>query len=458
MAGPVDFIGKFFRRGRTPSQPHRDTLSYPQMMQLGSPRNDRKRPVFKPVARNLRMFSRTPYARRAINTIKNPIAGHAWEIRAKKGVKLNRALEEQIEVATYCFEHPNVDDSFETLIEQVVEDLLCGAGAIEVQVGADPLRPLWMWPVDGLSIQQFAGWAGGANEARYYQTHGYGGLGNISNDGIPLRNDELIYIKPNPTTSNPFGTGPLEVAFMSIARQLGVAEFAGNVSSNAKPPGMLFFEDAADEWLNAFRAYWRNEIEGQGNMPMAGGKSAQYLRLYPEGDKAMYLEYQRFQVREIATSFDISPQNLGIEADVNRSTSEVAEDRDWDAAIKPTARKVSSHLTREALHRKLGFYQLEHRYVGLDREDEEATADIYAIYYKNNAITPNEQREKLGLPPSKSQWGDLTAADVEIAVQAARSMATNLDDDLPDGGQTTPGAKPASKSKPSPDKKPTEAK
>jgi hypothetical protein len=186
------------------------------MVQLGSPRNDKKRPVFKPVARNLRYFSKTPYARRAINTIKNPIAGHEWEIRPKKGVALNAELTRQIELATYCFEHPNADDSFETLAEQVVEDILCGAGAIEVQMGADPLRPLWLWPVDGLSIQMFAGWDGGANEARYYQTQGYGGLGNTGNDGIPLRNDELIYIKPNPTTAVPFGTGPLEVAFMAL--------------------------------------------------------------------------------------------------------------------------------------------------------------------------------------------------------------------------------------------------
>ena len=122
MAGPLQYLNRVLRRGRRPSQPVRETMSYPQMAQLGSPRDDKKRPAFKPVASNLRYFSRTPYARRAINAIKNPIAGHEWEIVPKKGVKTNAEIARQIEVATYCFEHPNADDSFETLSEQVIED------------------------------------------------------------------------------------------------------------------------------------------------------------------------------------------------------------------------------------------------------------------------------------------------------------------------------------------------
>jgi phage portal protein BeeE len=328
----------------------------------------------------------------------------------------------------------------------VIEDVMCGAGAIEMQVGADDLRPLWMWGVDGLSIQMFAGWDGSAREARYYQTQGYGGVGNLSQDGILLRNDELIYIKPNPTTANPFGTGPLEVAFLSVSRQLGVADFAGNLTSNSKPSTALQIKGADTDAILAFRSYWRNEIEAQGNMPILGGEDAQVMRLWPDGDKALYLEYQQWLVREIATAFDLSPQNFGVEADVNRNTAEVAEDRDWDAAIKPMARKFSAHLTREALHAKLGFYQLEHKFIGMDRSDEKATAEIYALYYDRNAITPNEQRDKLGLEPSKSQWADLTNADVKIATEAARSMATDLDDDLPNSNPSpAPAAKRAAK-------------
>jgi Phage portal protein len=438
VAGPTDFIGRLFRRGRRRLAPQRETEAYPRLVQLGSPRDSRKRASFKPVARNLRYFSRTPYARRAINAIKNPITNLEWEVAPLKGVKANKEIDRQIEVATYCLNNPNADDSWRSLVEQVVEDVLCGAGAIEHQLGADESRPLWLWPVDGLSIQMFAGWDGSVSDPRYYQTSGYGGVGNLPNDGIQLRNDELIYIRPNPSTADPFGIGPVEIAFLSIARQLGVADFAGNVASNARPSMGFWFKDADDAKIAAARAWWRNEIEGQGGTPMFGAADMEVLRFWPEGDKALYLAWQEFLIREIATAFDLSPQNLGVERDVNRNTSEVAEDRDWDAVIIPMASLISAHLTREALHAKLGFHQVQHRFVGLDREDEEATARIFKQRWETNSITPNQIREHFGEEPMPGSWGDKTWADVQIAIKAAQGAKTVDDPDITPSAPTNP--------------------
>jgi len=43
-----------------------------------------------------------------------------------------------------------------TLFEQVVEDILLGAGAIEQQLSGDPMRPLWMWPVAASMLEGMA--------------------------------------------------------------------------------------------------------------------------------------------------------------------------------------------------------------------------------------------------------------------------------------------------------------
>ena len=432
-------LDRFRRRGRKPKAPERETEIFPRLTQLGQWQNRRNKPAYKPTNRNLRYFGRTPYARRAINAIKNPISQLSWEIVPRRGADASSELDRQIEIVARCLENPNADDSFRTMTEQVIEDLLHGAGAIEQQVGGDPDRPLWLWPVDGLSIEIYPAWTGDASEARYLQTIGYGSVGG-GRDGVQLRDDELIYIRPNPSTSQPFGTGPLEIAFSSISRLMGVGEYAGNVASNAKPSTILFLgEDADDKKIQAFRAYWRNEIEGQGITPITGGTKPDAVRLAPDGDAALYLQYQELLAREIAIAFDLSPQNLGVERDVNRNTSETAEDRDWDQAIKPWAHLLASAITRQAIHRRLGFYQIEFRFIGLDREDEQATADIYQTYYKNNLITPNQQLEKLGMPRSESVWGDRYFADVQIAMEAARSAKTIRDPDLPAEPQPEPG-------------------
>lgn len=427
--------------GRKPRAPQRTTVVFPQMTQIGQAMS-RRQLAYKPTPRNLRYFSRTPYARAAINAIKNPLSELGWKIITLPGIEATPEHERQIELATACLTQPNGDDSFRTLIEQLVEDICVGAGAVEVQLGGDTIRPLWLFPVDGLSIQIYPAWDGSATSVRYVQTVGYGSS-NGGGQAFPLRNDELIYIRPNPSTSTPFGFGPLEIAFNSVSRILGVGEFAGNVASNARPSIMLDLGDGATaEDIQKFRAYWKNEVEGQGMMPVVGlegggssqgkARGAEVHRLYPEGDDGLYLKYQEFLKTEIAIAFGLSPQNLGVERDVNRNTAEVAEDRDWNGAIKPMAHLIASHLTREAIQGKLGFSQLMFLWSGLDREDELNTALIYEKYYKSNAITPNEQRHRLGFPPLESEWGDKTAADVEIAMQAARGAAVIADPDLPE--------------------------
>lgn len=437
------------RYGRKPAQPQRDTTVYPQFAPNGQGRTG-SRVVWKPTPRNLRYFSRTPYARRAINAIKNPIVELEWEIVPLPGVKESPMLRKQIETATYCLLNPNRDDSWRTLAEQVIEDVLVGAGAIETQMSGDAMRPLWLYPVDGLSIQVYPAWSGDNREARYTQSVGYG---TYTGGGptIDLRDDELIYIRPNPSTATPFGLGPLEVAFNSISRQLGVGEFAGNLTSNARPGIMLDLgEGATSEMLSAFRQYWTGEVEGQGKVPIVGTKGGEVHRLYPEGDSALYLKYQEFLKSEIAIAFDLSPQNLGVERDVNRSTGEVSAERDWDHAIKPRARELASYLTRHALHRRLGYHQLMLRFIGLDREDEKRAAEIYAIEYRANAATPNDYRESRGRAPLDTPFSNLTAIEAEIARNAASGTKRLLDPALPDD-KKNPGVPASGAAKPEED-------
>lgn len=419
---------KRLRPGRRRGEPARDTQVYPRWPQNGQ--SGYKRPALKPTPTNLRYFSRTPYARRAINAIKNPIAMLEYEIAPIRGVEMNPELQRQIDVVSRCIERPNNDDSFRSLLEQVVEDILCGAGAIEQQLSGDALRPLWLYPTDGLSIQVYPAWSGDPAEPRYAQGLGYGGWmsnGNLIN----LRNDELIYLKPNPSTATPFGLGALEVAFMSISRLLGVGEFAGNLTSNARPSVMLDLGEGADSTvLAAFRNYWTNDIEGQGKTPIMASKGGDVHRLYPEGDTGLFLAYQEFLKTEIAVAFDLSPMNLGVERDVNRNTAEVMASRDMEHAIKPMADLVAAAITREAIQGRLGYSQLQLRFPALQAEDEGALAETYTKDYGANAATPNEYRKRKGLPPLQGKFGDLTKIEADLAVKAAQGAAVVLDDNL----------------------------
>jgi hypothetical protein len=442
MASIKDTMLRVLRPGRRRQEPHRESMSYPNVGYLAQTGVNAQRILFKPNPRNLRYFSRSPIARRAINSIKNPVSMLGWEITPITGIKMNSEIERQIRMTTDALMKPNNDDNFITFIQQIIEDVLVGAGAIEVNMSGDPERPVWLWPVDGLSIQIYPGWGGGKSEARYFQTIGYGNIATVSGQGVQLRDDELIYIRPNPNTASPFGFGPLEIAFNSISRALSTAQFAGKLAANALPPFMLDLGEVDKNLLNSWRKYWRDSVEGQGEIPIIGtevgvgadpGKSrgATAVRLYPEGDAALFLGYQEFLRTEIAAAFDICNFNLGIERDVNRSTSEVGEDRDWDHALKPMAALLKCHFDSHIIHRAFGFSQIEFKWTGLDREDQYSNAQIKKILYDINVLTPNQIRAQIGEPHDNGIWGDLNAADVEIAKMAARGAAAVDDPSLP---------------------------
>ena len=429
--------------GRKRHEPTRDSALYPRLLSIGGWQRLDKRPLIKPTPANMRMFGKTTFARRAIRRIKDPIAALAWEIGPKKGIDLNSTLQQQIDLATHCFQQPNLDDSFRTFVEQLVEDMcINGAGCYEQQTGGDTVRPLWMWPVDSMSIQINADWKGKDSEPRYYQSLGYGNIGGVQ--GRALLNSEIVYIRQEPSTENPFGLGELEIAFSAINRKLGVADYAGKMASNAQPENMLAFEGMDSNSLTTMREYWRNEIEGQGQTPIVGlpvGGDAKVHKLRGTDDKSLFIGWQEFLIREIATAFALDPMSLGVSKDVNRNTSETMDDMDWDNAVVPKATNVAAYITRETIETRMGFSQLEFRFLGLKRDDKLAEAQIYKIEYEANSCTPNEYRARNNMPPME---GDLTSADVKIAEMAARGTGEIDDPDLPAPRKP---AKPKGKSK-----------
>jgi hypothetical protein len=429
------------RVGRKPSEPKRDTLPYPSMS-VGGVLLNKTGGISRYTPENLRVFSRTPYVRCAINAIKQPLIQLDWEIKPIKDAKNSRELKKQIEVATNCFKHPNNQLSFRKLFELSIEDYLTyGSAAIEQQLGNNAIRPLWFYPVDTRSIQVYPGWNGAQNEARYVQTLGYS---NILDAGSKnLRDDELIYITANESNEAPFGWGAVQIAYMTIARLLGVEDFAGKLASNMYPSFMFLLSNYTDQEIAAFSNRWRNEIEGNGGIPAFGvpktqgqQKTFEKLDLNDHKKDPFSLQWQEFLIRSISAAFNLSPQNLNLERDVNRNTSEVAEDRDWDRTINPMARTFEQAFTNHTLHKKLGFAQLEFKFIGLDRADELNTAKIFEIDYQNNSTIPNEYRALKGLQPLDNFWANMTYADAQIAMKAANETKVVDDPNL----KTNPAA------------------
>src|SRR2546426_12776686 len=94
----------------------RRSVPWPSILNTYGPRPDA---YPKPSPANLRRFSETPVARKAINTIKDRIAGMRWRVQPRSGRGTVEApdLKLRTQILTDNFDTPNPDDSFRSLAE-----------------------------------------------------------------------------------------------------------------------------------------------------------------------------------------------------------------------------------------------------------------------------------------------------------------------------------------------------
>ncbi len=408
-------------RASTAVEKRRRTSSLPSIFNSYGPLTEA---MLKPTPYNLRRFSETPIARRAINCIKDRIAGMRWRVQPRQGYSIESLPygAERVRILTANFESPNPDDSFRSLAEQVLEDIIVGGyGAIEVQRNPSwdsetagmptaqhaslhsagrtnasaPTRdfPLAMWAVDGASIRMNLEWDGAPTSQRYLQVL------DQSNTKVELDDDELIYIRLNPRTHTPFGLGRLEVAFETINAFLGAHRYAGRLASNSVVQYALWLQDLTPEHHERLIRWWQDEIEGTGKVPILSVESKpEVLRFGGGTDADLRLQWQEFLLRVVASAFDLPPFYLGVERDVNRSTAEEMNDLAFRQAIVPTARLLAESLTRGAISKKLGWDDLEFVFADVDATDPLEEVQIQQILLQNGVLSVNEVRRMRGLP------------------------------------------------------------
>ena len=372
---------------------------------------------------SLRRFAETPVARRAINVIKDRIAGMKWRIQARSG----RALEQisdgalRAQILTENFETPNPDDSFRSLVEQVLEDLIVGGfGAVEVdrvegwtlptaemprptepRAAGQPrvavltrALPLVMWPVDGATIRMISDWDGRPDSPRYVQVTGlYGADGKVV-----LNDEELSYIRLNPRTHTPFGLGRVEVAFETINEFLSAHRYAGRLASNSVVQYALWLQGLTPANHERLIRWWQDEIEGTGRVPiMSAETKPEVLRFAAGNDADLRLAWQEFLIRIIANAFDLPAQFLGVTSDVNRATAAEMTEMAFRSAIVPTARLVAEHLTRDVISKRMGWTDLEFVFSDVDATDEMQQAQIDEILLRSGVLTVDEVRRARGM-------------------------------------------------------------
>lgn len=282
------------------------------------------------------------WIRAVISIRKAQISSAEWDIVPMDPNKpYDEGLQKEIRAR---FERPSpAVDSFRSWVEPIIEDeLVLDAGVIEKErtFGGDLAA---LHSVDGATIKVSALWDGSKpKEPRYWWSP-------TPTFEVPFLNDDLVYIMASPRTYTVMGLSPLETLKMTIDAELGASQYNTRQVQQAAPDGLFDLgEGAREEQVDAFKAYWESEVAGRGALGFLGGtKGAQFIKFRDSNRDMQYDEWLKYLVRKICAVYLISPQDVGLTFDINRSEGQVQQEMTQDQGLRPLMALNQDFFTRE---------------------------------------------------------------------------------------------------------------
>ena len=390
------------------------------------------------------------WVRTAINIRRGQVAAAEWDIVPYNTDKpMSDGLREQIKT---LFEQPNLrHDSFRSLLEPVVEDILVlDAGCIE-KVRSLRGQVVQMYPVDGATIKVNALWDGSdPEEPRYFWYPDW-------QERARMKNEDMLYIMSNPRTYSVVGLSPLETLKLAIDAELSGNEYNRRQVLNAAPDGIFDLgEGAKEEDVKRFSSYWSSEVAGKGALAFIGNtKGAKFIPFRGSNRDMQFLEWQNYLTRKIAAVFGLAPQDLNLTADVNRSTAEQQDQHTEDRGLRPLMGLIQDYLTREIVWDE-GFggpqNNLAFRFTALNLKESNQKAEINKLALAGIPWkTVDEARIDDGRPPLGGNYEKLIAMGPQGPVLLDEIPSAQ---DMVDAKKPAPSvsASPAGASRPKPRK------
>lgn len=224
------------------------------------------------------------------------------------------------------------------------------------------------------------------------------------------RGDQLYYIRRHTRVDSPYGMSAVEQALISARLYLKrqgwmLSEYDDGTVPMAWIESVL--ENGAIEMDAAQRRMWEDAL----NDELSGNTAARHrLKVMPPGMRAVETsavderykpDYDLFLIKLLASHFDVPITELGFSEARGLGSSgwhEGQEDSHERTATLPDTRWFSRQVTRISREQLNCPPELEHRFLGLDQEDEAAQDDVWENRVRSGRATLNEDRARLNLP------------------------------------------------------------
>lgn len=297
-----------------------------------------------PGASTYRAYSQTPWVFSGINIRTDQIASAEWDIVPYDNTK--RVARRQQDALRELFSQPSAKlDSFQSFAKVVISELLTLDAAPIEKVRYPNGEIAELWPTRGDWIAVDERWDGSdPDRARYY----------FVPDGTAraaFRNEDMLYLVANQRANSALGISPMLVLQTIVESELQALEYNRRQVMGAAPDGVLNIgETAGPEDVQKAEGKFQGEVFGQGAMAVIGGyKSPSWMPFRSTNREMQFREWEDLLIRCIATVLGLSPMDLAITFDVNRSTAEQQGANTNDRGLRPLLALFQNYMTREVV-------------------------------------------------------------------------------------------------------------
>lgn len=371
-----------------------------------------------------RAANSVPVARICINVLKEKVSKTKWVIKSKD--PLAEADEKSIEIITELLQNPNPEDSWRTLVDKMLEDLLI-LDAVSIEktrypdgklaglyyVDSATIRPVYNeYGQQDIEIPLPNGNIEPVSYVQIFNNSLYGGpeSGDIV-AAWPKKDFLYFHMHPQGSLENyGYGLSPLEGILSVVNNLLNADNYNGSYfDETSLPPVILHMKESLEERkLQAFREYMYQELSGFFHRPaiMAGGGEMEVHNLKDMSNTDMqFMEYTKFLATLMTAAYGLSPQDIGLIEDVNRSTSETMKDLSESKGYGSILNLIKEIVNNNIILKDFGFKDIEFDWVAEDSQDPNTSSTIYDRYLRAGILTINEVREKIGEIPYED-WAD----------------------------------------------------
>lgn len=367
--------------------------------------------------RQLRNLSRDPVVRKAIQVAQDYIVSLPYSIDVVGG---RGKYTKQIATITNVVEHPNLIHDRRTFLNMLLDDaIVLDNMAVEMDKSSDSTHPIYLYPVDGSTIQNVLPVDYCDPDAvRYAQ---------IQQDGMQyFTANDLAVFRRNSFSYDSYGLSLVQECFKYLQYYIDNCEMSNDMSTNRTSEFLISLgENVKPEEREQFEQYLRNDIEGTGRLPVvAGSKSVTSTQIRAINRDNLGIPWIDRLTNIVAMTFGMSPESLGITVANDRNTLEDQENTMLNHLIKPYAGLIEDLYNRYVIKPMGldGILRFRFVYEATEQQKTVKSKRLVEEYYRG-AITENEFRSAMGYEQSTSPYANMTYPEKTATINVKLGIA-----------------------------------